>query len=241
MTEKSEAVALARELADASHALLRSTSTDGTVQSVADLAPGSVPGAEQAAVVFVHRDGHVEVPASTAKLAETGQALSLLGHGPAVHAALEREAVHLEDVTADDRWTEFGEQARALDLRSAVACPLPLDIVPHAGLVLLARKPGALGETSAEIAEVYAVHAGTALTYARNVDSLRAAIRNRQLIGEATGILMERHRIDSRAGFETLVRASQKLNVKLRTVAERVIHTGQEPLSLQPADFQATP
>lgn len=237
MREPTEATALARKLAETSHALPHNATAGRTVQAVADLAPATVPGVEEAAVVLVHRDGRVEVPATTTSLAESGRALELLERGPGVDAALEQRLVQLEDTSGDERWPEFADQADALDLRSALACPLPLDKAPYAGLVLLARKPKALDETAVCIAELYAQHAGIALTHARSTDSLRAAIRSRQLIGEATGILMERHRVDSRAGFESLVQASQKLNVKLHAVAERVIHTGQEPLSLQLTDF----
>ena len=47
---------------------------------------------------------------------------------------------------------------------------------------------------------------------------------SRQLIGEAMGILMARQDIFELEAFDMLRRASQRLNVKLRLVAEHVVH-----------------
>ncbi len=46
---------------------------------------------------------------------------------------------------------------------------------------------------------------------------------------EAKGILMERERITADLAFEVLRRASQRMNVRLRSVAETLIATGESP------------
>jgi AmiR/NasT family two-component response regulator len=48
---------------------------------------------------------------------------------------------------------------------------------------------------------------------------MRAAVVNRDLIGQAKGILMERHRITADTAFALLAEASQHRNVKLTEVA----------------------
>ncbi len=58
---------------------------------------------------------------------------------------------------------------------------------------------------------------------------MQAAIQNRQLIGQAVGILMERHRLGPAAAFDLLVEASQSSQLKLREVAQRVNETGLNP------------
>ena len=63
----------------------------------------------------------------------------------------------------------------------------------------------------------------------RNEANLERALDSHRLIGQAMGILIERHRIVSQEAFDLLRRASQDNNVKLREVAERVIETGAEP------------
>jgi hypothetical protein len=59
--------------------------------------------------------------------------------------------------------------------------------------------------------------------------NLERAVESHRLVGQAKGILIERHRITSVEAFEVLRRASQDHNVKLREVARRVIETGAEP------------
>lgn len=59
--------------------------------------------------------------------------------------------------------------------------------------------------------------------------NLEQAIDSHRLIGQAVGILVERHRLLPGQAFDRLKQASQNRNLKLRDVAARVIQTGAEP------------
>jgi PAS domain S-box-containing protein len=59
--------------------------------------------------------------------------------------------------------------------------------------------------------------------------NLEAAIQSHRLVGQAVGILVERHRILPSQAFDRLKQASQNRNLKLHDVATRVIETGAEP------------
>lgn len=61
------------------------------------------------------------------------------------------------------------------------------------------------------------------------VANLRVAVESHRLVGQATGILVERHHILPAVAFERLRRASQRRNVKVRDLARLVIETGLEP------------
>lgn len=61
--------------------------------------------------------------------------------------------------------------------------------------------------------------------------NLQHAVESHRLIGQATGILVERHRLMPSEAFARLRHASQKRNLKLRDLAARVIETGLEPES----------
>lgn len=65
--------------------------------------------------------------------------------------------------------------------------------------------------------------------FRQNEANLERAVESHRLVGQAMGILIERHRIVSEEAFHVLRRASQDHNVKLREVAQRVIETGAEP------------
>ena len=59
--------------------------------------------------------------------------------------------------------------------------------------------------------------------------NLEKAITSHQAIGQAVGILVERHRIPPGVAFQKLRTASQDRNIRLREVAQRVIETGLDP------------
>ncbi|MFT4226516.1 ANTAR domain-containing protein, partial [Micropruina sp.] len=60
--------------------------------------------------------------------------------------------------------------------------------------------------------------------------NLQIAVQSHRMVGQAIGILIERHRISPTEAFARLKAASQNRNLKLRELARRVIETGQEPL-----------
>ncbi len=55
-----------------------------------------------------------------------------------------------------------------------------------------------------------------------HVAELEQAVESRDVIGRATGILMQRYGVGPEEAFAELVRRSQALNVKLGQIAERV-------------------
>ena len=58
---------------------------------------------------------------------------------------------------------------------------------------------------------------------------MNAALGNRDVIGQAKGILMERHAVSADAAFGVLSRVSQAENRKLAEIARRFVETGQLP------------
>ena len=61
------------------------------------------------------------------------------------------------------------------------------------------------------------------------LDQLQQAMRSRQVIGEATGMLRERFDLSSDRAFDVLKRLSSQQNVKLFHVAQHVVDTGRLP------------
>ena len=106
------------------------------------------------------------------------------------------------------------------DSRAWVQFPQPRRIAVEemiAADLLAAAFAAALGRVTA------------ALQAADREANLRVAVESHRLIGQATGILVERHRVLPGAAFERLRRASQQRNLKLRDLAARVIETGADP------------
>ncbi len=70
-----------------------------------------------------------------------------------------------------------------------------------------------------------AAHVGVALAAAQEVEQLEKALSGRTVIGQATGILMERFDLAPDRAFSVLSRMSQQKNVKLRVLAEQIVTT----------------
>lgn len=66
-------------------------------------------------------------------------------------------------------------------------------------------------------------------SFAERQANLERALESHRFIGQAIGILVERHRITPVEAFAQLKSASQRRNIKLREIAARVIETGEDP------------
>ncbi|MBV9411159.1 MAG: ANTAR domain-containing protein [Acidimicrobiia bacterium] len=61
------------------------------------------------------------------------------------------------------------------------------------------------------------------------VEGLEEALRSRDVIGQAKGILMERLHMTADQAFEELRSMSQKQNLKVRDIASHLAETGEWP------------
>jgi ANTAR domain len=99
-------------------------------------------------------------------------------------------------------------------------------------LVWYATRPASLSPY-ADIAEAFAHHASLAVVAASERENLTRAIAARHRVGLAQGILMIRRRLTADQAFALLQHESQNTHVKLRTIAQTVIQTGDLPVGSQ--------
>jgi hypothetical protein len=85
----------------------------------------------------------------------------------------------------------------------------------------------------ADLAQAFAHHASLALGAAMERDNLNRAVAARHRVGLAQGILMTRRQLAADQAFALLKRESQYTHVKLRTIAQRVIETGDLPVGTE--------
>ena len=74
--------------------------------------------------------------------------------------------------------------------------------------------------------EALAAQAGDLIGLRRQVLNLHAAMRSRELIGQACGVLMSRYRLTEEQAMHALRLVSQERNVKLRGVSAEVVESG---------------
>ena len=96
-------------------------------------------------------------------------------------------------------------------------------------LVWYATRPATLSPY-ADLAEAFAHHAGLAFRVVTERENLNRAVAARHRVGLAQGILMTRRQLTADQAFALLKRESQNTHVKLRTIAQTVILTGDLPV-----------
>ena len=203
---------------------------DAMLDHAVELTRRWVPGTEHASVAVRLRPDVLHITATTGEIASAcDQIQADLAQGPVFDALADHATVRVDDLGAETRWPDFARRALELDLRSVLVCELPMVAGSSATLNLYSSKPAAFGPMAELVAPVFASRASIALAHHGEVYNLRRAIDSRQMIGQAIGILMERHKITSDEAFDRLVRASQCGHMKLRELATRVVETGEEP------------
>jgi len=150
------------------------------------------------------------------------------GEGPCIDASREQIVIHIEDMATDTRWPQFAALAVSLGVGSMLCLPLWVDDRQLGSLSLCSANIG-FDAASERMATLLALHAALALSEAQRTEQLRVAIANRDLIGQAKGILMERHRITPDEAFSRLAAVSQRTNRRLADIADEVSSTGRLP------------
>lgn len=218
-----------RAVAELAGELVDTPSLEELLDRALSLAIDVVPGCEQAGISLLHNQV-VETPASVGPLAKVCDKLQeRLADGPCITALLEADVIRIDDIRDDDRWPEFAAGAAREGVRSMLACRLATQRNKLGALNMYATEPHAFDAESEAMAIGYAAHVSFALSALDREANLRRALKSREVIGQAMGILMERHRITASQAFDVMVHASQRTNVKLRTIAEELVRTGSLP------------
>jgi GAF domain-containing protein len=200
---------------------LHGTGTAGTtLRTAVELAVDLMPGAEHAGISEIERGSRRRALAWTDEIVRFAESR----HGarephPGWEHLWTTPVVRIEDSEAEDGGSALSD----LGLRSALSLRLRADRRRLTVLTAYARKPRAFDEDATRIGRLFTAHVSLALDSATVREQLTEAMRTRDLIGQATGILMERMGIDAAGAFESLVKASQRENVKLRDLARRIV------------------
>jgi hypothetical protein len=226
---------LAAGFAQLAERLFTADDLPGVVRHLVAAVPPLMPGTDLASVTVLNADGRFRTPAHTDPVAvRLDEAQYQADDGPCLEATRTGGigVARWDDLAVDPPWPEYAAAAVRLGVRSVVAVGLfPDSDPPRLGaLNLYSRRSGALADADLDIAVVLAAHLATALVALHRVEehrdrvlSLRQALDTRDVIGQAKGILMARGGLTAEEAFEVLSRTSQRLNARLRDVAEQII------------------
>ena len=212
---------------------------DDVLARIAGLAVESVPGADGAAVTVVRAgtDAGAGRPVVLA-WAVTAPIVREIDHlqydicqeGPCLTAMQNRRAVISGSLGNDPRWPRFGARVARLQIHSALAMPLVVRDVLVGAINVYAHQRDAFSERTLRLGEQFA---GPAAGSVRNIQllhaastqaaQLRTALTTRAVIDQAIGIIRSRSGGSADEAFDRLRQISQAENVKLATIAERLV------------------
>jgi GAF domain-containing protein len=207
---------------------------DGTVEQtlnrVSDLTVVAVPAADLVGITMIV-EGRQRTAIFTDETApEVDQAQYDSGEGPCLCAFEEQRITTIESTHEPGDWPAFRATAAAHGIGSTLSFPLVVDKRSVGAMNLYAYAERAFGEVDRSQGELFAAQASIVLANAQAYwdahqmsVGLSEAMQYRAVIEQAKGILMGAQRIDEDAAFDLLVRASQRENVKLRDVAQRIV------------------
>lgn len=220
---------LAHWFATAAQQLRAKQGTGATVVEICELAQAVVAGCTSASVAEGRQQGMAELLAATD---DTAAALHVaqyeLGEGPNLVHIWQERMVWSNDLATEQRWPRFAARALEHGVHSLVSIQLYTHDDTLGSLTLLADERGAFDEVTREVAQIFASHAALALASAHEHAQLSEALHTRQRIGQATGILAERHGLTTEQAFTLLARSSQNHNVKVRDLAARIVAAEDE-------------
>ena len=215
--------------AELSRLLLEEGRLEPMLMGIGHLAVSVIPSCEEAGVTL-ERGGEVSLRITTGSTAEKVDSYqSEIEEGPCVAAADSHSPVLIEDMAREDRWPRFASLAASQGVKSSYAIPMILDD-EMIGVLNLYSVDNAFGSNDEQIGAKFAERAAVAVRQSATfnkaremIDHLHRALETRDVIGAAVGIMMYRDRLTMEAAFALLKEVSQRDNLKLREVAERIV------------------
>ena len=217
-------IELAETFGDIARTLLAEREPEPTLRRIVHISLTLIDAADHAGI-DVLEGGQIHAVAPSDEVAERIDAIQVeADEGPCLSALRDHEVFHTDDLKTEHRWPQFAARAfEETGIRSIMGFRLFADRHTYGALNIYSRRPSAFDDDALAVGAVLAAHAGVALATARERAQLEEALRGRDVIGQAKGILMARGDIDEDRAFDALRLASQRMNIKLREVAQRVV------------------
>jgi transcriptional regulator with GAF, ATPase, and Fis domain len=223
---------LAQTLADLASAMQAQPDVDATLKTMVGSIVDLIPEASWAGVSVVEKRRTIRPAFPADAVAEELDRLQTeLGEGPLFDALTEASTVHLPDLRTESKWPQFVDAATRLGVHCMLSYRLFVDAGNVGVLNIYGARPGVFSPESVTTGEVLAQHAAVALAGALAEEKLQIALANRDVIGQAKGLLMQRDNLTGLQAFATLTRASQDTNLKLAYVAQWLVDQHEKRLN----------
>ena len=195
-----------------------------TLDEIVRLAVENLDACEFAGISLVEKR-KITSPASSNDIPRrVDEIQSEVGEGPCIDAIKEHDVFQTGELKKERRWPKFSERAhQETGVCSILSIRLFVEEDTMGALNLYSTAPDAFDDSDVALGTVFAVHAAVAMSAARREETLGQKAETRDVIGRAKGILMARSGASDDEAFAMLKSASQRMNVKLRDIAQQIV------------------
>jgi GAF domain-containing protein len=221
---------LAQTLSSVARRLVAQPDVPRTLEEITTAAVATVPGAECAGLTLMAGRSTLTAHAPTHDVVQQADRWQVeLNEGPCLDVIRDEQTVFAEDLSSDRRWPRFTTRAAAHGVRSLISLRLFVEGLNLGALNLYTLGARCFGQDARVVGELFATHAAVALFGAKRAHNYTSALTNRDVIGQAKGLLMAREDLTAQQAFERLVRGSQQSNIKLAEVAAWLVREHESP------------
>jgi GAF domain-containing protein len=225
--------AVGYELADAvagrAGPALGEAACDALLELLTSTAAQAVASASGAAVAL-SEEGWRTATATGPLVRRVDTLQASLGEGPCHTAAAERRVVVAPDLHEEARWPHWAAAAARLGLTGAASAPLVVGDDVVGALTVYARHAGALTEAASVVLSLFAAQAGVLVASAQAARSaerlptrVQAALRTRDDVSVAVGLVMAAEKVSRDAAFAYLTALSHQTGRPLGETAARMV------------------
>jgi len=213
---------------------------DWFLDLVVSLAQAIIGGANGVSISIRRQGVLTTVAASNQTVTDMDTAQYATGEGPCVDASTFGLHVHAEALDHETRWPTFTPRARDLGINSIMSAPLVSVGRPIGAINCYSRTRAAFGPRDQNLALVIAGQTSHSLTGAgadlthdqlaaqHTAAQVKQALRTRQVIAQAQGVVMERAAITEDGAYDLIRNFSRRSNRPVRERAEDIVaSTGQ--------------
>lgn len=225
----SDHVRLAAALAEMSTLPIVDADRQRLLSRMAVLVRSAVPAATAVSITLGSPRDPQQLGSDSTVAQELDGRQLLAEEGPCWDAGLTGVVVLTPDLRGDERWPRLRTLLESDPVRSVLAVPLREGEQPVSVLNVYSAEVDAFRGDGRRIAELVAAAVGGVLQSVAERESLRTLVANleraltsRATIDQAKGVLMARLGIDADEAFTRLVALSNRLNVKVRDLAQLV-------------------
>ena len=213
--------------------LLTEQTAHEAVNALAEVARDVIGNAQGAGVSLISTDGRrTSVGATNDAVREADNLQYALQEGPCLRAWATRELVLVTDSRSDDRWRRWAEEAASTGVISCVSVPLLKGNAAIGAMKIYADTAGAFTLADQHMLTHLAKSAAALLGHIQASDTprrinedVKESLRNRDAVGIARGILMERYNLDKHAALNQLVTLATEFDTTIRSMAHTIINS----------------